>query len=172
MKDNDSAGSRKANWACLFTELKNFGVEFDQASQQRLIDGHGKQITSLLNKLYETDSGPSKSTRSEGVTNSRLSIHEASNKKKGVSRQSGTTGQSSNKRSVQYLPDLKRPSVERSADKRVELIPKLKQRKQTDDMIEISTSQTRERGKTEKGKVAKRAARATNLISSEEMLKQ
>ena len=150
MKDNDSVASRKANWACLFIELKNFGLDFDQAAQQKLVEGNPKQLTNLLDKLFETDSVPSgKSTRSEGAPISRLSQHigEISSKKGGgVSRQSGTTGHSSNKNSVKYLPDLKRPSVERSSDNKVELIPKLKPRKNaTED--EISTSQTQDRKK-------------------------
>jgi hypothetical protein len=92
MKDNDSASSRKANWACLCTELKNFGVDFDQTSQQRLIDGNGKQIIALIEKLYETDSAPNKSTRSDAASVSRLSQHlDQMPLKKGVSRQSGAT---------------------------------------------------------------------------------
>ena len=31
MKDNDSAGNRKANWNTLSQELKNFSIELDQA---------------------------------------------------------------------------------------------------------------------------------------------
>lgn len=175
MKDNDSAGSRKANWACLCTELKHFGLDFDQAAQQKLVDGNPKLILSLLDKLFETDSAPSgKSTRSEGAPNSRLSQHigEMSSKKGGVSRQSGATGHSSNQKSVKYLGDLKRQSIERSADKRVELIPKLQPRKNATDE-EVSTSQTRERKKSgvTKGKLANRASRAKNLISSDDMTK-
>ena len=32
MKDNDSAGNRKANWNTLSQELKNFSIELDQAA--------------------------------------------------------------------------------------------------------------------------------------------
>ena len=32
MKDNDSAGNRKANWNTLSQELKNFSIELDQTA--------------------------------------------------------------------------------------------------------------------------------------------
>jgi hypothetical protein len=75
MKDNDHVSVRKANWTILFQEIKNFGVSLDPDRQQKLIDGNDKQVKALIDKLFEIDSIPaSKSTRSEQVTDSRLSI--------------------------------------------------------------------------------------------------
>ena len=91
MKDNDHVSVRKANWTILFQEIKNFGVSLDPDKQQKLIDGNDKQVKALIDRLFEIDSIPaSKSTRSEQVTDSRLSIAvgEVSKNKSSVTRQS------------------------------------------------------------------------------------
>jgi hypothetical protein len=44
IKDNDSAGSRKANWGLLVAELKNFAIDLDSGAQQRIQEGNTKQL--------------------------------------------------------------------------------------------------------------------------------
>lgn len=90
MKDNDHVSVRKANWTILFQEIKNFGVSLDPDRQQKLIDGNDKQVKALIDRLFEIDSIPAtKSTRSEQVTDSRLSIAvgEVTKNKSSVTRQ-------------------------------------------------------------------------------------
>lgn len=69
--------------------MKHVGINLDAEKLAKLVEGNDKQVTSLIDKLFEIDSIPiAKSTRSETVTDSRLSIvvGEIPNKKPSVTR--------------------------------------------------------------------------------------
>jgi hypothetical protein len=42
VKDNDAVSNRKNNWGLLFQELKNYGLDVDKPTQQKVVEGNPK----------------------------------------------------------------------------------------------------------------------------------
>ena len=121
MKDNDRVGNRKTNWGYLFSEMKHYGVELDQNQQQKINDGNVKSVCQLLDQLFETDNTPAgNSMRSDGVTNSRLSL--VTNNLKIVDNKSRYSGSIKNRSSLDISI---KPNSAREEELAIQKTPKL-----------------------------------------------